>query len=517
MLLMADQLRWDAVGAYGNPLIQTPNLDRLAREGVRCERAYATNPFCMPARASVVTGRWPHAHGVWDNRVNLPTDTPTLATIMAAHGYRTGIVGKGHLDTHQGWDDPQYADKWRGPYYGFQEAQMVVGHNSAAGHYGAWLKREYPDAVPLMRRDRALEPPAGGAWKSALPVERHSSTWVADRSIEFIRRHVGPRRGDGEGSQPFLLWASFPDPHPPFCPPRPYADLYHPAEMPEPVRRRGEMADKPAFFRNEVDRWESGWRPYGPIPGANEARDPHHARVRKAYYYGMTTLVDHSIGRILDALEETGQLDHTVVVYVSDHGEMLGDHWLDNKGPWHYDGSARVPLLLRYPPVCPGGRVIPDFVSQADIAPTICDLAGIPYTSWPPRPPAHPGGERDARTLPDVQGISLVPAMRGEGPARSCVLIEHELKYVPGLHFKTLRTGDHRLTYYAGRPHGELYDLRADPDELVNRWDDSALRQVRADLTALLLDEVMRTEDRALTRGGPTRSDLEGGLIKRNQ
>ncbi|MBI3970476.1 MAG: sulfatase-like hydrolase/transferase, partial [Chloroflexi bacterium] len=325
LLLMADQLRWDAVGAYGNTVVQTPHLDRLAREGVRCARAYATNPFCMPARASVVTGRWPRAHGVWDNRVNLPPETPTLGTIFAAHGYRTGIVGKGHLDTHRGWDDPHHAERWHGPYYGFREAQMIVGHNSAGGHYGAWLRREHPDAIPLMRRDRAVAPPIGGAWKSALPVGLHSSTWVTDRSIEFIRRHAG--------KGPFLLWASFPNPHPPFCPPQPYADRYDPAQMPEPVRRRGEMVDKPAFFRNEADACESGWRPYGPIPGANEARNPDHDRVRKAYYYGMTTLVDESIGRILAALEDIGQLDNTVIVCVSDHGEMLGDHWLDNKGP----------------------------------------------------------------------------------------------------------------------------------------------------------------------------------------
>ena len=533
LLLMADQLRWDAVGAYrrssrgpGDTIVQTPHLDRLAEEGVRFERAYATNPFCMPARASVLTGRWPHAHGVWDNRVNLPPETPTLATILAAHGYRTGIVGKGHLDTHLGWDDPQRAETWHGPYYGFAEAQEIVGHNSAAGHYGAWLRREHPEAVPLLRRDHALEPPIGGAWKSALPVELHSSTWVADRSIEFIHRAAARGSGGGEAgsTKPFFLWASFPDPHPPFCPPRPYCDLYDPADMPEPVRRRGELADKPAFFRNEADAWESGWRPYGPIPGADENRNPDHDRVRKAYYYGMTALVDHSIGRILAALDETGQRANTIVVYVSDHGEMLGDHWLDNKGPWHYDGSARVPLLLRYPAACPAGRVVSDLVSQADIAPTICDLAGgpsgeraIPYTSWPPRPPAHPGGECDGRTLPNVQGISLVPAMRGEGPARAGVLIEHELKFVPGLSFKTLRTADYRITCYAGRPYGELYDLRADPDEFVNRWDDQENRHIRADLTAALLDEVLRTESRWLTRSGPSQSDREGGLIKRNQ
>ncbi|MGH2371359.1 MAG: sulfatase family protein, partial [Chloroflexota bacterium] len=347
VLLMADQLRWDAVGAYwpdSQAIVQTPHLDRIAREGARFERAYVANPFCMPARASTLTGRWPHAHGLWDNGVRFPPDTTTVASALAAHGYRTGIVGKGHLDVHNlpdspdstsGWDTPERA-RWTGPYYGFAEAHLTCGHNKAAGHYGAWLHREHPEAVPLLERAHALEAPIGGAWKSALPVELHSSTWVGDRSVDFIRRHAG--------QAPFFLWASFPDPHPPFCPPKPYADLYDPAAMPLPLRRRGETADKPAHFRGEADTWDTGYRPYGAGSHADEGRSDVEDQVRKASYYGMTTLVDVNVGRILQALEETGQLDDTVVVYLSDHGEMLGDHWLDGKGPWHYDGCARVPF-----------------------------------------------------------------------------------------------------------------------------------------------------------------------------
>jgi arylsulfatase A-like enzyme len=204
---MADQLRWDGIGAAGNPIVQTPHLDRIAHEGVRCDAAYVANPFCMPARASVLTGRWPHAHGLWDNGVRLPPESVTLATVLARRGYQTGLVGKGHLDVHglpespdyhAGWDDPQRA-AWTGPYYGFAEAHLTCGHNRAAGHYGAWLYREHPDAVPLLEWDRALAPPVAGAWKSPLPVELHSSTWVGDRSVAFIRRHAG---------RPFFLWTS---------------------------------------------------------------------------------------------------------------------------------------------------------------------------------------------------------------------------------------------------------------------------------------------------------------------
>ncbi|MBI3970064.1 MAG: sulfatase-like hydrolase/transferase [Chloroflexi bacterium] len=541
VLVMADQLRWDAVGAYGNPVVQTPNLDRLAREGVRCERAYTSSPICMPARASVLTGRWPHAHGLWDNGVRLPPDTTTLATVLAHHGYRTGIVGKGHLDVHHllespdsyigGWDTPEAIaaggkDGWHGPYYGFQQAQLTCGHNRACGHYGTWLHAEHPQAVKLLEREHALELLPGGAWKSALPIELHASTWIGDRSVEFIRRHAagapGNPTGGGSGGTgrrsaheaggrtPFFLCASFPDPHPPLCTPPPYAGRYDPAAMPAPRRRRGELADKPPHFCDLPDAYEPGWRegaawrPYGAGHLADQNRTDEADAVRKAIYYAMTELADYNVGRILAALEETGQLDNTVVVVIADHGELLGDHWLDGKGPWHYDGCTRVPLLVRYPPALPAGHVVGEFVSQCDIAPTICDLAGVPYTTWPPQAERYASGQLTGEgILPDVQGISLVPALRAKAPARPHVLMETEWRWNPGLHLKTLRTSDWRLTVYAGRAYGELYDLRADPDEFTNRWDDPACRAARADLIALLLQEVLQTEGRLPPRVVP--------------
>ncbi len=211
----------------------------------------------------------------------------------------------------------------------------------------------------------------------------------------------------------------------------------------------------------------------------------------------MTELVDHNVGRILAALETTGQLDDTVVLVVADHGDLLGDHWLDGKGPWHYDGCTRVPLLLRYPRAIPAGGAVAGFASQCDVAPTLCDLLGVPYTTWPPAGESYASGRLTAAgVLPDVQGVSLVPAAQGRAPARPDVSMETEWRWVPGLQLKTLRTPEWRLTVYAGRPYGELYDLRADPDEFVNRWSDPALRTARLELTERLLQAVLRTEGR---------------------
>jgi arylsulfatase A-like enzyme len=512
VLIMADALRQDALGCYGNPIVRTPNIDRLAQGGVRFDRAYVTTPFCSPARASVLTGRWPHAHGLWDNGVRWPHDTTTLATVLDAVGYRTGIVGKGHLDVHYnvpdspdhvfGWEDPARAATMTGRhYYGFREQARTCAHSKPAGHYGAWLRREHPEAVRLLDRDAALEPPVGECWKSALPVELHSSTYVGDRAVEFIDRYDRSRYTPGQA--PFFLFASFPDPHGPYCPPRPYADLYDPAAMPPPLRRRGETRDKPPHFRGESDGPYPSWRPYGAGQRANEERADGRDQILKAYYYAMTTLIDVNVGRIVAALERTGQLDNTVLVFISDHGHMLGDHWTDGYAVWHYDGSVRVPLIVQYPAFLEGGRVASDFVSQADFAPTICELTGVPYTTWPPRPDRHPGGLPEPGALPDVQGRSLLPLLLGTGRGRSQVMIEYESRFIPGLQLKTLRTAEHRLTVYAGRPYGELYDLRDDPDQFINRWDDPAVAAVRADLTARLLDEVIRTESRLPPRIAP--------------
>jgi arylsulfatase A-like enzyme len=331
------------------------------------------------------------------------------------------------------------------------------------------------------------------AWKSALPAELHASTWIGDQAVDFVRTSAG--------EAPFFLWASFPDPHPPLCPPKAYADRYSADEMPLPRRRPGELADKPAHFRGEADAQEPGWRPFGRGHVAHEPRDDRADAQARAAYYAMIEQVDHNVGRVLAALEATGQLERTIVMVIADHGELLGDHWLDGKGPWHYDGCTRVPFLIRYPAAFPAGSVVEGFASQCDVAPTVCELAGVPYTTWPPADESYAGGRlAEPGVLPDVQGVSLVAAGRGAGPARDRVLIETEWRWVPGLHLKTLRTPEWRLTVYAGRPTGELYDLREDPEEYTNRWADPASKGVRQELTAALLQEVMQTESRLPAR-----------------
>lgn len=478
LMIMTDQQRSDGFGAAGNSMIRTPNMDRLAAEGVRCTSFFVSNPFCTPSRASFLTGRYPHAHRAWDNGVTVPEDTVTLPGRFAEHGYHTALIGKGHLGTHQSegnpdsftaLEQPWFAD-WHGPYYGFQEAWLTSGHNQPAGHYGLWLREHHPGSLALFGPEAALKPGTGApmSWKSALPAEHHASTWIGDQTVSFLERNRG---------RPFFLQVSFPDPHMPFCPPAPYHDMYRLEDVPMPRRRPGELDDKPPHF----DAFRHGRvEGFGGRPGPDLSRmTDDQIREIVAHTYGMISLIDDNLGRIVASLETLGLLDDTLIVFSTDHGELLGDHWLVGKGPFHYDALIKIPLLWRLPGGRPAGRTVEGLMSNVDVAPTILDYAGLP-------------------PLPDTQGRSMLPLLQGEdeGLGRDRVLVEFEWRFIPGLRLKTIRTHRHKLTVYAGRPYGELYDLEDDPDEFVNRWHDPAYADIRSVLTAQLLDMLIDGEGR---------------------
>jgi arylsulfatase A-like enzyme len=485
LLIMTDQQRADCIGVAGNPVLRTPHMDRIANEGVHFSNAFCSNPFCMPSRASFVTGRYPHAHRCWDNGVPLSEDTVTLADHLAKEGYHTLLIGKGHLNVFrksgspESWSDwlepePRWAD-WHGPYYGFQEVHMAVGHNRPLGHYGMHLRKHYPEALSCFSPDSALVPPSGAfkSWKSSLPAEAHASTWIADETLEYFKR---------ADENPFLAWISFPDPHLPFCPPAPYCDRYDPQTIPFPIQKAGELEDKPPHFREFIQgKLKSGWghNVFGEedfaSPDLTQMPETHYREI-VAHYYGMISLIDDNLGRILHGLEEQGLADNTVVVFTSDHGELLGDHFLVGKGGFHYDCLIRVPMLWRVPGAFPKGRTVDGLVSMIDIAPTICDLVGAP-------------------PMPDAHGRSLLPQLRGDTEsARDAILVEFEWRFTRGKPIRTIRTEEWKLTYYAGQTYGELYNLTEDPHEFVNLYDNTEYSAVREQLTRRLLDELVLTQ-----------------------
>jgi arylsulfatase A-like enzyme len=491
LCFITDQQRHDHLGCAGNPLIRTPNIDRLAASGVRFERCYVNNPICSPSRATMWTGLSVHAHRMRANGMHLDPTLPTIPGVLSSAGYRTYGVGKMHLtpfsaisgadpatlnpadwpESRQMWFDGRIS-KVPAPFYGLQNVDLVSGHGDWFwGQYRNWLIHEAPDVARAVDRQKKE---GGENWqsthKSLVPAELHHSRWIADRAIDFLREqsYIG-------GS--FFCWCSFPDPHHPYHAPDPYFSMYDPKQMPEPNRRDGELDDLPPHYRaSQNERYRVVGMPT-PV-----SRYYHTTPEIIARTYAMVSNIDANVGRVLDALEELGMRENTVIVYLSDHGDNMGDHWLQQKGPFHFDGLIRVPYIWSWPGHIAQNSAAKSMSSILDFAPTLLDLCGLPV---PDRPSTlHP---REPAPWP---GHSLRAILEGEQtPVRDSAFIDHD-DDASGLRLRTLVTDAYRLTWYVGQPYGELFDLRDDPQELHNLWDDEGYRAVRSDMTALLLDEV---------------------------
>ncbi|MCZ6634040.1 MAG: sulfatase-like hydrolase/transferase [bacterium] len=475
LLIITDQHRADCLGCYGNGRIDTPNIDRIAREGVRVDRAYVTNPLCTPSRASILTGQSVSGHGAWNLGVPLPEGTRTLPEALAECGYRTGAIGKVHLtpqvagcpefpENEDFWNrDPE--PEWRGPYFGFEWVDLFVGHQKLIGHYGQYIKHRFPDLVDRYDRRYALDVPTGAphSWKCGFPLAHHSCTWICERTLDFLRR---------QDERPFFVQCSFPFPHFPFAPPSPYCDQYDPNAMELPEQREGDLEGKPSHVMDYF-RAKGG---EGPLCEVTDAQK----REIVAHTYGMIGLVDDLVGRILDTLDELAVTDNTIVVFCSDHGELLFDHGLLKKGPYLYEGLVRVPLLWRWPEGLPRGRTVDGLFSLADLAPTVLEMLGM--NAWP-----------------EIEGRSQVPVLRGEAQSvRDAALVEYyhgRRTARDGMRLKALVMDQWKLIHYPGELYGELYDLEADPGEFENRFDHPEDAGVRDRLMARLQDEWVERDE----------------------
>lgn len=469
LFICTDQQRYDAAGCYGNEHIHTPTIDRLADEGVLFENCYVQNPVCAPSRASLLTGRYVHAHGLYANGVALPEHEQLFTRTLADIGYDCGLIGKLHLAackngrTEQRFDDGFRYFAWaHDPYPGSSENQ-----------YHQWLQAQYPDLY-VAACDKTNEQTFDD-----LPTEAHYSHWVADRAVEFLAEARNPE-------QPFCLFVNFFDPHHPFGAPPEYLARYDPATLPRPIGQPDELASKPPIHA-EASRASYA----GHAPGFAEY-DADGIQAIIAAYYAMVTLIDDETKRVLDTLDACGLRNDTLVVFTSDHGEMLGDHHLLLKGPLMYEGAVRVPLLLRWPGQLPAGMRRSELVQWIDLCPTLLEAAAVSPSQR-------------------IQGQSLLPLARGDGDAtvRDWALCEYRNSghpHDPPVHATMLRRGRYKLVVYHGSPAtsrtrtGELYDLEQDPQELHNLWDVPAHREARIELHAFLLDVLVATEDRGHLR-----------------
>lgn len=493
LLITSDQQHFDTLG-FANPRIQTPALDRLAQEGTNFTRAYCNNPVCSPSRSTIITGQYPAWHGCWTIGTKLPETVPTVGDAFQRHGYVTSLIGKAHfqpLASQPGSEsiecqptlrDLAFWRSFRGPWYGFrfvETARMHADEYHAGGHYGIWMEekglKNWRDHFQHYPR-RADEPVRRHEWD--LPEEFHYSTWTAEKTIQFMRQH----RAEG---RPFFTWASFHDPHPPYLVPRPWSAMYDPADMHPGRHTPGEFDRMPPHFAKtqEASPDFSAWQEtqFGNHGFHSHLTDEQRLRKNMAIYYGMVSFMDQQIGRILDALDEMGIADNTIVVFSTDHGHFLGQHGLTAKGAFQYEDLIRLPFLVRWPGQVPAGATSDSLQALIDLPTTFLAAAGI-------------------QPLLTMQGVNQLDVWRGrQVAAREDVICE--FRHQPtSVHLRTFITRRHKLTIYRDRPYGELFDLQEDPGELRNLWDDPAAAGVKAQLMHQFLNAEIRREPLIMPR-----------------
>lgn len=475
LLITSDQQHWNTIGAF-NPELQTPNLDRMVNEGTMFSRAYCPNPTCTPTRASIVTGMYPSQHGAWTLGTKLLEDRQTVGDLLMDAGYRTALIGKAHFQpigsteqysSLEGREKLHDFDFWRqftGPYYGFERAEMVRNHTNewlVGQHYALWMEergcanwRDY-FTPPI----GTMDPEAMFHWP--IPEEYHYNTWIAERTNELLGDYK-------DKDDAFFLWASFPDPHPPYLVPEPWASMYDPEQLTIPRMTPGEHEHNPPHFGLTQQREpdfsaykETGFGIHGYHSHVKMTEEQHKKAV--AVYYGMISFMDKYIGSILDRLDELGLSDNTIVIFTTDHGHFFGHHGLQAKGGFHYEDLIKVPFLVKYPGHVPAGEVSDVMQSLVDLAPTFLSFAGQPVS-------------------PAMTGVDQTEVWTGKSAeSRDHVICEfrHEPRTI---HQKTYVDRRYKLTVYYNQTYGELFDLEEDPGEVRNLWHDERYHELKMEL-----------------------------------
>jgi arylsulfatase A-like enzyme len=485
LLITSDQQHWNTLGCL-NPEVRTPNLDRLARQGVMFTRAYTVNPTCTPTRASMITGRYPSQHGAYSLGTKLLESEPTIGDVLDGAGYRTALVGKAHFQPLHGTEEfpsleayPVLQDLgfWRtfhGPFYGFRHVELARNHTDEAHvgqHYALWMEekgcanwRDY-FRPPTGNNDRQKR-----TWR--IPEEFHYDTWIADRTNALLRQYR-------EEEAPFFLWASFFDPHPAYLVPEPWDRLYDPSKLTVPAVVPGEHDRNPPHFRLTQDPRPdfSPWRVTGQgLHGFHSHLHDREELARNiAIYYAMITLMDKHIGAILDTVDGLGLARDTLVVFTTDHGHLYGQHGLIAKGAFHYEDLIKVPFIVRQPGRVPVGAQSDALQSLVDLPVTFLRWVGVGVPRW-------------------MTGLDQTEVWEGKREAvREHVLVEN--RHEPDtIHVKTYVDERYKLTVYFGEDYGELFDLQEDPGEVHNRWDDPARATLKAELMRKLVFAEMAKE-----------------------
>ncbi|MEO9650741.1 MAG: sulfatase-like hydrolase/transferase [Roseobacter sp.] len=484
LFICTDQQRGDSLGCTGAPWAVTPNLDHLAEHGALFENCYVQNPVCSPSRASLFTGKYPSNHGLYANGVPLPDGQHMFTRTLAEAGYDCGMIGKQHLSPCDTWrTEPRQND-------GFRIFEWAHGpnHRAMENEYHRWLRRTHPTVYSEIFPDTGANENTefSNRARTGTPIDHvkndaHYSHWVAERVVDFIS-------SERKETQPFFLMANFFDPHHSFGAPQEFRDLIDANAIPTPVTKANELEEKPAPHRAYSEKSYSGTAPGFQDYSADEIKEI------RAQYWAMIALIDYEVGRILAALEATDQLDNTLVIFSSDHGEMLGNHQQLLKGPQLYDDLTRVPLIIQWPRKIPAPVTISNPVQWIDLTATVLDAAGC-----------APGV--------GVQGQSLVPILTGqEDTLRPWALSEYRFSGFhtdPLLMTTMVRYENWKLILWHGAPacdarrDGELYNLADDPDEVHNLYHAVEFARQRRRMKDIMLMAMNEAEDRTHPRLRP--------------
>jgi len=425
ILILADGHRGDCAGFAGNPDVRTPNLDALAAHGLVFSQAICQSPLSGPSRATLMTGQYPAAHGVRDNRALLPKTAPALPGLLGGVGYHTACVGK------MGLVPPRAR-------YGFDVMRLAEEHDPGRNEddYHKWLqKRAEKEGVEA---DSAVEAnwDSFGAAPSPLPERFHSTTWIGDQAVRFIQR----------AREPFFLWVGFTKPHYPFDPPANWDQLYDPDALTVPPGWRCPIPETDAGQQRPLD--------------FRHMAEPVFRRVLSRYY-ALISQIDKQIGRILATLTSRAHTNN-VIVYAADHGDYMGQHGLVLKNGQSYDSVLRVPLVIAGVRGQRRGESDPALAELTDIPPTVLDAAGIEI-------PAQVQGRRLTSQL-KRSGVPLRRAAFAEGPQER----------------RVVRTRRWKLIQSLEKDFNALYDLRGDPHEFNNLYGQSEAANTQAKMKKAL-------------------------------
>jgi arylsulfatase A-like enzyme len=462
IFIITDQQRFDTIRSLGADYVDTPNIDRLVRDGVTFTDCHVTAASCAPSRASLFTGYYPHTTGILKN-----ADAWNHSWIeqLQAGGYRTINVGKMHTY----------------PYHtplGFEERYVEERY-----YFDEWDKALRAKGVVKQQREFYRQRPdyneCLGAFTWDLPEDTHPDNFVGDMATHWVR--TKPK----DEERPLFLEIGFPGPHPPYDPTPEMAQKYMERDLPLQEVSQQELDGQPEVYKRmrvhnaEVD--------HDSVVHLLEPTDEQRHRQR-AYYMANVEMIDTKVGEILDALEEKGYLDNAVVIFTSDHGDCLTDHGHSQK--WSmYDTITRMPLIVSSPGRFKGDRRVAGLCQQMDIGPAILELAGVDVA-------------------PTMEAESLLPALRGEAwTPRKHVFAEHGRDGIlQETEFMTMvRSDEWKLVHFVDWPDGQLFDLHSDPQETINLWDDPAAAKKKQELFDVLRDWRIRSDVRTADWAAPYR------------